>query len=81
MRHTKIPVEVSSSPELPIGFIDRVDEVGQDDEDEDASTVFGEAGRAGSWLRVASADEDCVEGCLKVPSREIGEEVPASEGK
>jgi hypothetical protein len=71
MRHTKILVKVAGFPELPVGFIDGVAEVGEDDKDKDAFAVLVKAGRARCRFGVAGADEDCVEGCLKVACNEL----------
>jgi len=69
--NSEVLVEVSCSEELVVGFIDGVQEVGGDDEDEEAFAVALVAGGAGDGFGIAGADEDGVECCLEVGSCEL----------
>lgn len=66
MRDAEEGVEVAFLEELVVGFVDCVEEVEDDDDDLDLSSVLGEAWRAWCWFRVAGADEDGVKGGLNV---------------
>ena len=71
MGNSEVLVEVSCSEELVVGFIDGVQEVGGDDEDEEAFAVALVAEGAGDGFGVAGADEDGVEGRLEIGGSEL----------
>lgn len=54
--HAQDRVEVTGALELPVGLVDREEEVGAHDEDVDAAVVLGEAGLAGLGPRGPGAD-------------------------
>lgn len=64
-------VEVAGLTKLIVGLIDRVQKIRYNHADLYALSITYVARRTGCWLRVAGADEDCVENCLEVASNEL----------
>lgn len=59
-------VEIAGTLQLPVGFVDRINEVGDDDQRVDDLSVFYEFGRAGLRTRIAGANEERVQKGLDV---------------
>lgn len=72
-RNTQELVEVAGAAQFPVGFVDGVEEVGDDDEGVDGLPMPYELGRAGLRARVASANEKSVEEGLDVPNNLRGD--------
>ena len=62
---SEVLVEVSGSADLPVCFVDGVEEVGEDHYDLDAAAVLDPAGSAWGGFWLAGTDPDCVVGGLE----------------
>jgi len=62
---TEEGVEIAGGTQPVVGFVDGVEEVGNDDGDVYAATVFNVEGRTGLGFGVAGADHNAVVECLE----------------
>ena len=53
-------VEIALSPDVPVGFVDRVKKVGAYDEDVDAPPMLYKAWGSGLWFGIAGAYRNAI---------------------
>lgn len=74
-------VEIWCGLDLIVGFVESVEEVGDDDGDVDCSPVSRVPSASWNGFGVAGADEDGVESRLDVAGDESGEKIPAGQSE
>ncbi len=75
MRDAQVLVEVASSSDVPVGFINGIEEVSRHDDNMDAPPVQDESRRPRLGFRIAGTYREAVEDCLNPSCHQLWTEL------